>query len=348
MSRSHLGLVFCLSFVTLEAFQAVYLGAVFQEVDSFAVGGLVFGISVVGCTLATAVMRPQELAAAMRAWKVLLVLNLFAALAWSAYFLAVQLIEPAVVFTIFSGMVPLGTVIGSWLGLPEAGGSKRRLAHFGNTLILAAILYLGAITIFGLSGFVRGGETVAIAGVGLSALSGACTAFVILYSVRLNRKGVGPLAQFGLRFIAYTFLALAAFLAGLDDKGVQTDPSKLAVTVLIGFAVIAFPLYLVQKAVPLIPAPTIAAVTALGPAMVFFMQLFDGRIDYSTSTLAGLVIYMIGALLTVYGAIATATLRSTRHGRLSQARARYRDGTATRRTRTPDGCRDRNHPHRRP
>ena len=319
MSRSHVGLILCLSFVTLEAFQAVYLGAVFQEVDSFAVGGLVFGISVVGCTLATAVLRPKELVAAIRSWTVVLVLNLFAALAWTAYFIAVQLIEPAVVFTVFSGMVPLATVIGAWLGLPEAGGPGRRVAHIGNTVILVAILYLGVITVSGLSGFVRGGEAAAICGVALSALSGGCTAFVILYSVRLNGKGVGPLAQFGLRFILYTFLALAAFLSGLDDKGVQTDPLKLAITVMIGFAVIAFPLYLVQKAVPLVPASSIAAVTALVPAMVFVMQLFDGRIDYSTATLVGLMVYMIGALLAVYGAIAPAALRSTRHTRFANA-----------------------------
>ncbi len=32
------------------------------------------------------------------------------------------------------------------------------------------------------------------------------------------------------------------------------------------------------------------------------MQLFDGRIDYSTATLLGLMIYVAGALLAVYGA----------------------------------------------
>ncbi|MCF6302156.1 MAG: hypothetical protein L3J13_02960, partial [Devosiaceae bacterium] len=120
MSNIQLGLICCLSFVTLEAFQAVYLGTVFQDVDSFLVGTWVFGISVVGCTLATAIYRPAELAASGHAWRILVAVNLFAALTWTTYFIAVQLIEPAVVFTIFSGMVPLGTVIAAWLGLPEA------------------------------------------------------------------------------------------------------------------------------------------------------------------------------------------------------------------------------------
>ena len=42
--------------------------------------------------------------------------------------------------------------------------------------------------------------------------------------------------------------------------------------------------------------------TTVTEAMVFLMQLFDGRIDYSNATLLGLLTYMFGALLGVYGA----------------------------------------------
>ena len=172
------------------------------------------------------------------------------------------------------------------------------------------MLLLAAITVFGFSGFVRGGWLAALAGVGLSALSGGCTAFVILYSVRLNGRGVGPLVQFGLRFVLYTLLALMAFLIGVDDKGVRKPASDLAWIVVIGLVVIAFPLYLVQKAVPLIHASVIAAITALGPAMVFLMQLFDGRVHYSMATLAGLAIYIVGALMAVYGATRSSDVAS--------------------------------------
>lgn len=302
MSPTRIGLICCLSFVTLEAFQAVYLGGVFQKVDSFLVGSWVFGISVVGCFLVTAVLRPAELVASIRSWKIVAALNLFAALTWLTYFVAIQLIEPAVVFTIFSGMVPLGTILAGWFGLPEAHAPRLRLAIAGNSLITVSILVLAAVTVLGFSGFVRGGPPEAVLGIGLSALSGGCTAFVILYSVRLHKRGVGPLAQFGLRFVLYTVLALMAFLSGLDDKGAPVPAADLAWIILIGLAVIAFPLYLVQKAVPLICASVIAAVTALGPAMVFMMQLFDGRVDYSTATLFGLAIYVTGALMAVYAA----------------------------------------------
>lgn len=312
MSHAQIGLICCLSFISLESFQAVYFGVVFQEVDSFLVGTWVFGISVVGCTLATAVFRPVELAASRRAWRIVVALNLFAALTWTTYFIAVQLIEPAVVFTIFSGMVPLGTVVAGWLGLPEAWSAKRRFVRIGNALVLLSIVSLAVTTVSGFSGFVRGDWLAALLGVGLSAFSGGCTAFVILYSVRLNGRSVGPLAQFGLRFVLYTLLALMAFLIGVDDKDVATPPADMAWIVVIGLAVIAFPLYLVQKAVPLIPASMIAAITALGPAMVFLMQLFDGRVYYSAATLGGLAIYITGAFIAVCGATKSPTVASTR------------------------------------
>ncbi|MEM6462249.1 MAG: hypothetical protein AAF724_10065 [Pseudomonadota bacterium] len=302
MSRTNLGLIYCFTFVTLEAFQAVYFGAVFQRADSFAVGGLVFGLSVAGCVIVTAVFRPGELWAALRSWKTIASLNIVVTVTWTTYFFAIQLVEPAVVFTVFSGMVPLGTVIAGWLGVPEASSPRRQLEKAGNLFILVSILALAAITVFGFSGFVRGGWIAALAGVVLAAISGGFTAVVILCSVRLNHRGVGPLAAFGLRFFLYALVAAAAFSVGLDDKGTVLPAGELALIVAIGLLVISFPLYLVQKAVPLVHATVIAAVTALGPVFVFVMQLIEGRVDHSMATLAGTVVYMCGALLAALSA----------------------------------------------
>ena len=301
MSRTAIGFALCFSFVTLEAFQAIYLGAVFQDVDSFLIGAWVFGISVVGCTAVTAVFRPAELYSAIRSWKIVLVLNVFAALTWSTYFIAIQLIEPAIVFTIFSGMIPLATFVAGLAGMPEGSSDRRFIADAGHFLILISVLVLALVTILGYSGFVRGSWLSGMMGVVFAALSGGFTALVILFSVRLNRQGVGPLAQFGLRFCAYTILAIIASWMGMDYKGYTPASRNLAQLVIIGLAVIAFPLYLVQRAVPLIHPSAIAAITALGPAIAFFMQLVEMRVQYSSFTLLGLTIYIAGALLAVFG-----------------------------------------------
>ncbi len=307
-----LGLLFCLSFVTLEAVQAVYLGAVFQDADSFLIGAWVFGITVIGCVGATAVLRPGQLIAALRSPGLVAGINVLAALTWTTYFIAIQIIEPAVVFTLFSGMVPLATVLAARFGMPEAldgltsarGHRLRRgLSRAGNGLILLAVAGLAITTSMGLSGFVRGGLGVAVLGVLLATVSGGLTACVILLSVRLNARGVGPLAQFGLRFILYTLVAIVAFRLGIDDKGVDMSAGRIAVIVSIGLIVIALPLYFVQRAVPLVPAMTIAAVTALGPVIVFGLQLLEGRVAYAPATLAGLLVYISGALVAAFGAV---------------------------------------------
>ncbi len=302
MTPHRLGLFFCMAFVSLEACQAVYLGAVFQALDSFVVGAWVFGLSVIGSVAVTAWRRPRELAAAGRSLRLVLVLNLTAALTWCTYFLAIQLIEPAVVFTIFCGMVPLGTRLAAAFGMREARAPTLVWLQVGEATILVALLGLAAATLMGLSGFVRGGFVVALAGVLLAAVSGGVTAAVILLSVRLSARGVGPLAQFGLRFVLYATLACVAALAGIDDKGTEVSGWQITKAVLVGLAVIAFPLYLVQKAVALISATTIAAVTALGPALVFGLQILEGRVAYAPATLAGLALYIAGALIAVAAA----------------------------------------------
>lgn len=301
MSRTRVGLICCLSFVLLEAFQAVYLGALFQEVDSFLVGALVFGISAAGSVVATLLFRRAELTAALNSIKVIAGLNFLAAVTWTTYFIAIQLIEPAVVFALFSGMVPLGTALAATMGVREAFSFGGNLDRLGNGLILVSLLLLAGTTVAGMSGFVRGDISVALLGVVLSAISGFCTALLILYSVRLNRRGVGPLAQFGLRFVLYTMLCVLAFSVGVDDKAVPISLSELWVIVAIGLIVIALPLYLLQKAVPLLPARTIAAMTALGPVMVFMMQLMEGRVSYAPATLVGLLVYVGGAFIAAIG-----------------------------------------------
>ena len=301
MSRVSVGFVCCLSFVFLEAFQAVYLGTLFQRVDSFLIGAWVFGLAGTASLGATILFRPFELVVSMSSVHLVVGLNVLAAVTWITYFYALQLIEPTVVFTIFSGMVPLGTLLAAKAGFVDVNKASSRLLRLGYTLILISLILLAGATVIGLSGFVRGNASVALLGVAFSAISGSCTAFVIVFSVRLSKRGVGPLAQFGLRFVLYTLLAVLAFNAGVDEKAMPLPAYELTVLVVIGLFVIALPLYLVQKAVPLLPANTIAAVTAMGPAMVYAMQMAEGRVCYAQATVLGLSVYISGALMALAG-----------------------------------------------
>lgn len=170
---------------------------------------------------------------------------------------------------------------------------------WGNGLLAVGILALAAATPLGLSGFVRGGFGVGVFGVLVAVVSGILSMAMLLCSYRLDRVGVSPMAQFGLRFPLYVLLAFGAFVLGFDHKE-DVPTGEIAVAVLVGLVVMAFPMYAVQRAVALVPPLTIGAITALGPLIVFVLQLVEGRVDYAPATLVGLLIFFAGGVLAAF------------------------------------------------
>jgi drug/metabolite transporter (DMT)-like permease len=164
------------------------------------------------------------------------------------------------------------------------------------------MLFLAASTILGWSGFVRGGIGIAVSGIVLSVLTGVLMAAMLLYGSRLDKVGVGPVAQFGLRFPLFLVLALAAYLLGIDDKG-PVPLEDMLVAIAAGLVLLAFPVYAVQKAVSMSSTLTIGTAAAVAPLVVFLLQMVEGRVEYSRATLAGLAIYFAGALLAAFGGV---------------------------------------------
>ncbi|WP_306151487.1 DMT family transporter [Roseovarius sp. MMSF_3281] len=299
MNKSTLGLMWAFSFVILEAAQAVFFGGVFQNYDSFLIGAAVFGVTAAGTLIWANLKTPGQLEVARSNLMSLLGLNLSTAFVWIAYFFALQMIEPAVVFTIFSGLIPVTIHVAALFGVPEATSVRNRVEGLGLIVVVVAIIYLSAITMLGQSGFVRGDLSVAISGLVLSAVSAVSLAVMMIYSHRLDRLGVAPLAQYGLRFPFYVAVSLVAAWFGLDEKG-PVDFEGLAVVIVIGFAIMAFPVFAMQKAISLMSTLTLAAITALGPVFVFLLQMAENRVDYAPATMTGLLIYFAGATLAAY------------------------------------------------
>lgn len=300
MNTATLGLIWAFSFVILEAAQAVFFGGVFQDYDSFLIGAFVFGLTAIGTLLWVRVRTPDQLITAGRNSASLFGLNLSTALVWIAYFFALQLIEPAVVFTIFSGLISVAILVAHAFGVPEASPLRNRVEGVGLVVIVIGLGYLAAVTLLGQSGFVRGDRTVAVVGLLLSCVSAVSLAAMIIYSQRLDHLGVAPVAQYGLRFPLYVVVAIVAVLLGLDAKG-PVDPGGLLIVVVIGFAIMAFPVFAMQKAISLMSTLSLAAITALGPLFVFAFQVFEGRVTYAPATMTGLLIYFTGAVLAAYG-----------------------------------------------
>lgn len=300
MNNATLGLIWAFSFVILEAAQAVFFGGVFQDYDSFLIGGVVFGFTAVGALIWAKVQTPEQLKIAWANATSLFGLNLSTALVWIAYFFALQMIEPAVVFTVFSGLIPIAILAASACGIPEASPLRNRVEGVGLITVMIGVGYLAAITLLGQSGFVRGGWTAAMVGLLLTCVSAVSLAAMMIYSRRLDRLGIAPVAQYALRFPLYVVVALSATWLGLDGKG-PVDPIGLLAVVVIGFAIMAFPVFAMQKAISLMSTLTLAAITALGPLFVFLFQIVEGRVAYALATTTGLMIYFGGAVLAAYG-----------------------------------------------
>lgn len=314
MNNATLGLIWAFSFVILEAAQAVFFGGVFQDYDSFLIGGAVFGLTAAGALIWVKLRTPEQLGIAWANRASLLGLNFSTALVWIAYFFPLQMIEPAVVFTVFSGLIPITILVASACGVPEASRLRNRVEGVGLITAVIGVGYLAAITLLGQSGFVRGGWTAAMVGLLLTCVSAVSLAAMMIYSRRLDRLGIAPVAQYALRFPLYIVVAFSAAWLGLDGKG-PVDPSGLLAVVVIGFAIMAFPVFAMQKAISLMSTLTLAAITALGPLFVFLFQIVEGRVAYAPATMTGLMIYFAGAVLAAYGGARHSGGKSTVHKR---------------------------------
>ncbi|MEM7170943.1 MAG: hypothetical protein AAF530_12290 [Pseudomonadota bacterium] len=306
MNKAVVGVFLALLFVTLEAGQFVFFGGLFQRMSAWLFGFLVFGLTILLFVGWTAATRPEQLRAAIGQPRALIGVNLCAVCALGAYLASVQLVEPAVTYTISSGVMPVTTYVLYRCGIAEGEGMRNRAEAMGNLLLFAGVIFLAAITMLGLSGFVRGGWAAGLSGVLLAVTDGIFFTLVLVFSQRLDRAGVGPGAVLGLRLPLYVLVAGACAAAGLDYKE-TLPPSQIALFVGLGLLLTLPPLYALQRAVALISTLTLSALTALGPFVIFALQLLEGRVDYSSVTLAGLALYFTGSLLAATGAVKAAT-----------------------------------------
>ncbi len=307
MNKAIVGIILTLVFVSLESTQFVYFGGLFQRISSFHYGALVFGCMCVLFVGGAAIRDPQLIRRTWTNRRTVIAVNLSVVFALGAYLLSVQLVEPAVTYAISSAAMPVTTYVLYRMGVQEGEGMRNRCEGLGTFLLFLSILYLGFITVSGQSGFVRGGGTMAaVGGTGLAIVDGVLFTWVLVFSKRLNNVGIGPGAVLGLRLPLYVFAASVLTIAGVDAR--EPIPlSDIALFVLLGLLLTVPPLYALQKAISMVSTLTISSLTALGPFVIFALQLAEGRVTYSEATLFGLAIYSIASLLSAIGAVRAAT-----------------------------------------
>ncbi len=305
MSPGAAGVVWALAFVLLESIQFVFFGNVFQRISSFQFGFYVFAITTLAFVGWSALRRPAELRRAFAQPRLLLAINVTASLSWVMFLLAVQIIEPAIAYTLGAAAMPLAAWAFVRLGLSQGTRMRNPAEMAGFALIFAGVVYLSLVTIAGWSGFVRGGPVAATAGVAMALAEGVLFTWLLVLCQRLDRKGVGAGVVFGLRFPLYVVSAGALGALGFDAKA-PLEWGETAVIVALGLVLIIPPLYALQRAVALVSTLTISVLTALGPFVIFLLQAVEGRVEQSAATLIGLAIFFAGSLAAASGAVRAA------------------------------------------
>jgi drug/metabolite transporter (DMT)-like permease len=294
--REIAGFLLVLAFTVLAAVRDVYLGGLFQRVDPLLVATTAFGL----CSLAflpCALVCDRGVLPALARWAPVLVwINVTTALAWLSFFFALTTIEPALVQILFYGIGPLSV---RWLdGLVPGSarvtlGRAERGLHLG---LLVALAVAATVVLGGLSGLGRQPVAVAARGIVLAAGGGVCIAISTLLCRRLNDAGVPPATLLSFRFPGAVVLAAGFALAQSRPLLSDITPAMFAGVALACLLLIVVPNYVNQVGVALASPVTVRAVLALGPVVVFGLQVVEARLTSSPWTLGAAVLYAFFAV----------------------------------------------------
>jgi hypothetical protein len=184
-------------------------------------------------------------------------------------------------------------VLLSLLGMPIAPSrGLRRVEYACHAGVAASFALLCWVVLADRSGLRTQESPVTVAALALPFVSGASITISLLWCRRLNERGIGPGAVSAVR---YLLIVAVALLAG-GGRGSAGATGDLATLVLATAALIVLPLYALQVGIARTEPLTAHVIRALGPALIFGLELADGRIGYSGLVLLGIGLYSFFAI----------------------------------------------------
>jgi len=285
------GFLASLAFMALASVRDVYFGGLFQSTDPLGVAVVAFAACALVFAPIALVRSPESFRLLARRPGEVLAVNVTTALAWIAFFYALRTIEPLLVQILFSGVGPLSvTWLDRFVALtrPKPLGRTERAIHLG---LLVSLVLAAVVVVSGLSGMGQQSVRTALLGVGLAVGAGISISLSTVLSRRLSDAGVRPSALVSVRFVGA--IVLAAALAVVSGGGLSLGGSRheIVVAVVAVLALIVFPIYVSQVGTALASPLTVRAVLALGPVVIFVLQLLEGRLTPSPYSLACAVLY---------------------------------------------------------
>ena len=159
------------------------------------------------------------------------------------------------------------------------------------SLALAAVVAVG-----GLSGAGPRPLGTAALGIALATGAGVSISMSTVLCRRLNDAGVAPTALVSVRFIGAIVLAAALALSSTHELSTLLPRSDRAVVLGAMLLLIVFPIYVSQIGISRASPLTVRAVLALGPVVIFLLQLVEGRLSPSPYSLACALLYGLFAV----------------------------------------------------
>lgn len=153
----------------------------------------------------------------------------------------------------------------------------------------------------GYSGLGPQAPAAAAYGIALAIGGGISISISTLLSRALNDAGLRPATVMAARFPGAIVLTAGLVLASPVSVRSGVTPDAMIGVALAALALIVVPNYVNQVGVALASPVTVRAVLAVGPVLVFALELADGRLSSSPWTLAACVLY---ALVAVAAALA--------------------------------------------
>jgi drug/metabolite transporter (DMT)-like permease len=285
-------MVFCLS----QAFRDVYFANAFQGVDFFVIILLAFSIATLAFGAITILRSPGEFALMRREIPAFIWMNMLTAVAWTSYFFSLKYLQPSIVNTLHSGAGPLTVVVMAAFGIHIARPSPmRRIEYICYLGIAASLLFLGWVVLADRPGLQSENLLVTLAGLTLPIVSGTSITISSLWAKRMNERGIGADAVTAGRYVLIVAMALVVVVAGGRPLGFSTS-GEFAVLALATTVLIVLPIYSLQLGIARTAPLTTHTIRSLGPALVFGLELLDGRIAYSGPALLGIALYSVFAL----------------------------------------------------
>jgi drug/metabolite transporter (DMT)-like permease len=293
--REAAGFLVSVGFVCLAAARDVYLGGLFQRLNPLLIVVVAFSLCTV-LFLPAAVVGSRQSLIALRSRPIDLVwVNITSASAWLAFMYALKLIEPSIVQIIYSGIGPLSVI---WIESKFSSTGREvpltRTERLAYLALLATMVFAAAIVLAGLSGVPNQSVRDAAPGVIVAAAGGILISVATMLCRRLNDAGVTPSALLSLRFPATALTA--AVVLSLSPAGLPVDFSWVGPLLGIAALLIVAASYVNQVAISLASPLTVRVVFAVGPVLIFFFQMIEGRLSASSYSLIAGILYGFAAM----------------------------------------------------